>query len=63
MQTKKGEQAAIRDLVRNELERLHSEVRWNHNKMFQTAKTPDDATVYIDGQEEVFLDPSKLINL
>lgn len=49
MQGKKGEQAAIRDLVRNELKRLHSEVRWNNNKMFQTAKTPEDTNVYIDG--------------
>lgn len=45
-----GVQGKIRDLVRNELKRLHGEVRWNHGKMFES-KSGADVNVYIDGQE------------
>ena len=44
----KGAQGKIRDLVRDEKKRLHSEVRWNNNHVFKDAKTPDEVPVYLD---------------
>lgn len=61
-QRKGGEQGKIRDLVRNELKRMHGEVRWNNSKMFSTAKAADQVNVYIDGQEQVFRDLRQLVD-
>lgn len=38
----------IRDVVRDELKRIHSEVRWNNNRAFHTASKPEDVQVYIE---------------
>jgi hypothetical protein len=53
----------IRDVVRDEFKRIHSEVRWNNNRAFHTATKPEDVQVYLDNQEPVFKDLAKLCAL
>lgn len=51
----KGDQGKIRDLVRNELKRLHGEVRWNNNHVFSPdTKNASDVTEYLSGQARVY---------
>ncbi len=53
----------IRDVVRDELKRIHSEVRWNNNRVFKIANRGEDVAVYLEGQQQYFKDLNKLITL
>ena len=52
----------VKDLVRNETKRLHSEVRWNNSKMFSEAKAASDVKAYIEGQPSLWKNLEELID-
>ena len=53
----------MRKLIQTELKRLHGQERWNTKTMFQSAKSPSDVTVYLEGQTGYHKDLSELCEL
>jgi len=52
----------VKDLVKKEMKRLHSELRWNNSKMFLQAKAASDVKAYIEGQPSLWKDLEELID-